>query len=464
MAEGDAAAAPQLREALLHSRQRWRDLVAISCDIAFETDASGHFVFLSPGSIIGWQVNELLGRPSELLLPDAGGGTGFNPFRAATLLRNRRVWLKCPDGRLCWMSISAAPLHDAAGVFTGTRGIGRDLADQDGAEAAAARAVRRSDLIDHILRHMQTELLAPRMMMRALQALVGALGAQGAMVVAGPVGTLREDRGEVVGDLLHEVGGDCPRLRAQAASKLAAGQSGPLILRGDLGEIGMLCAVPTRFSGCPGLLVWRGAGRRHWEPDDLALLASVIGTIRVVLEHAAIQREMARESRMDSLTGLANRRAFMEELTRRLDRLEYAEAPGTLILLDMDQFRTLNERQGHEVGDEALLIVAGLLRVATRPGDVVARLGADLFATWMDSMDDLAAAERADQLCRQVPAALAQLCGGAAPTASVGVTTRWPGSATEAQALLLRADTALRQAKHAGTGQWRVWREATDGA
>ena len=56
--------------------------VAVSADIAFETDAAGCFVFLSPDTIMGWPINALLGRASDLLLPDVGGVAVFNPFRA----------------------------------------------------------------------------------------------------------------------------------------------------------------------------------------------------------------------------------------------------------------------------------------------------------------------------------------------------------------------------------------------
>src|SRR5207253_2564161 len=83
----DSPADP-LRGALLESRQRWRDLVTMAADLAFETDAWGRFTFLAPDPALGWASGTLLGQPAELLLAD--GGAGFNPFRPAAPLKRRR--------------------------------------------------------------------------------------------------------------------------------------------------------------------------------------------------------------------------------------------------------------------------------------------------------------------------------------------------------------------------------------
>ena len=122
------------------------------------------------------------------------------------------------------------------------------------------------------------------------------------------------------------------------------------------------------------------------------------GVIRMVLEHEAIQRELARQARTDPLTGLLNRRAFMEEAGRRIDRLDREVIPGTLIFMDLDRLKPLNDRLGHEAGDAALMLTADLLRRTFRPTDLVARLGGDEFALWMDGSDELTAAERAESL------------------------------------------------------------------
>ena len=79
----DAPALDMIREALQESRQRWRHLVGLAADIAFETDAKGRFVFVIPDTALGWPSGALVGQPSELLVVDDGTHPAFNPFRPA---------------------------------------------------------------------------------------------------------------------------------------------------------------------------------------------------------------------------------------------------------------------------------------------------------------------------------------------------------------------------------------------
>ena len=182
--------------------------------------------------------------------------------------------------------------------------------------------------------------------------------------------------------------------------------------------------------------------------------------MRVVLEHEAVQREMARLARTDPLTGLMNRRAFLEELTRHIDRLDREELPGTLMFMDLDNFKPLNDRLGHEAGDIALCAVASLLRDAFRPTDLVARLGGDEFAIWLNGADHMTAAERAEALRIDGPRKLAEVTGhdGPALTMSIGIATRLAGGAEDIEALMRRADTAMYEVKRGGRGHWLVAR------
>jgi diguanylate cyclase (GGDEF)-like protein len=178
----------------------------------------------------------------------------------------------------------------------------------------------------------------------------------------------------------------------------------------------------------------------------------------MVLEHVAIQMEMQRQARTDPLTGLLNRRAFMEELHRHIERLEREEQPGTLMFCDLDFFKPVNDRLGHEVGDQVLMRTAELLRKAVRPTDLVARLGGDEFAVWMNGADHMTAAERAEHLCTEVPRELREIaCDGApSPSVSIGIATREAGSDEPADNLLRRADQAMYEVKRTGRGHWYV--------
>lgn len=443
----------RLRSALLDSRNRWRDLVALSADIAFETDAWGRFVFISPDPALGWPATTLLGQPAELLLADAGGATGFNPFRSTSPVRRRHAWLKRQDGSAICLAFAAAPLTDGEGRIIGARGIGQDTTEQDGHDTAMAAAVRRGEVLDHILWRMRQEVLAPKMMELALTALTTALGAEGAAVL------------DVLGDgnrpgLLYQTGGALPAVHHTALSALQNDSTEPQVAMAPDGRKLLVCITQTRFAEQTGLALWRVPGSRDWDNEERVLVSSATGIIRVILDHDSIQREMARQARTDPLTGLLNRRAFMDELARRIERLDREGLPGTLMFIDLDHFKKLNDRLGHESGDTALCVTAELLRDAVRPADLVARLGGDEFALWLDGADDLAAAERAEHLRIAGPRALAALTEGIGfqLTLSIGIATRWPCRGEDIEAVLHRADQAMYEVKRNGRGHWRVAR------
>ncbi len=447
----EVSAEAALRDALLESRQRWRDLVSMAGDMAFETDADGHFAFIAPDTVAGWAVSALIGQPAELLLAKVDGASAFNPFRPAGPVRRRRAWLRRPDGSSLCMAFAAAPLFDAQGEIVGARGIGQDMSEQDAHDAMIAASLRRVELLDHILWRMRQEVLAPRMMRAALESLMTALGAEGCAVM------------DMVGDgvqasVLHQLGEGFPPVRATVLTLLET--SGAEAAQGSApdGRLVLVCPSRWRLGEHTGFALWRHSGGRPWDADELMLAGSATGIIRVILEHDEIQREMARQARTDPLTGLINRRAFLEEVTRRIERLEREGMPGTLLFVDLDNFKELNDERGYETGDEALCITARLLRATARPADLVARLGGDEFALWLDGADEFAASERAERLRHDGPKALAHL-GGPADlklTMSIGIATRWPGRGEDLETTIRRADQAMYQVKRTGRGHWRV--------
>ena len=484
-----------LRSALLDSRQRWQDLVSLAADLAFETDAAGRFVFLSPDTVLGWPVASLLGQSAELLLIEPGleGGStaAFNPFRPAAAIRRQRVWLKRADKSVACLSFTAEPLFDEQGRIIGARGVGIDMSDQDAEDAQMAASLRRCEVIDHILWLMRREVLAPRMMQAVLKALENALGAEGAAVLDILAGDAQSPnlggagRGLVLyrsnddaGEL--EVGTTAThmmqihRIQGTAISDPSdpAMQAGSPATSQDFSADGrpvLTCTCQTRFGEHAGLVLWRARGARAWDAEDCQLVASAASIVRVVLEHEAIQREMARQARTDPLTGLLNRRAFLEEMGRHIDRLDREGAAGTLMFIDLDNFKLLNDRFGHEFGDKALCATAARLRDAVRPSDLVARLGGDAFALWLNGADHLTAAERAERLRVDGPRKLreityAPLLEGLpngegidiTTTMSIGIATRRAGGAEAIDSLMRRADLAMYEVKRAGRGHWRV--------
>jgi hypothetical protein len=219
IAAGAPPAAPtdgSLRHALLDSRQRWRDLVRTAADLAYETDAWGRFAFVMPDPALGWAVATLIDQPAELLLAGGIGANGFNPFRVTVPVRRHRAWLKRADGSPVLLAVSAAPLIDAEGRIVGTRGMGVDWSEYDDGAARVATSLRRGEVLDHILWRIGGEVLAPRMMQAALDALVNAIGAEGAAVI--------DIGGEDGLALVHRAGGGADEVLAQATAMLAVAE------------------------------------------------------------------------------------------------------------------------------------------------------------------------------------------------------------------------------------------------
>jgi diguanylate cyclase (GGDEF)-like protein len=197
-----------------------------------------------------------------------------------------------------------------------------------------------------------------------------------------------------------------------------------------------------------GLVLWRTPRSRPWADGDHTLAASVAMLLRV-----AIGTGMGQVG-IDRLTGLPNRRWFLDEADRHIDRLDRDAAIGTLMLVDIDDLRGVNLALGREKGDRVLMRMAGQLRAMVRPSDVVARVGADEFAVWQDGMDHLTAAERADALCTR--RLFHDLSEGHLVTFSVGIATRAPDSGEDIRTLLRRAHMAAREVKGESGGGWRV--------
>ncbi len=449
-ADPTEAVAEQFSQVLLDSRRRWRDFGALGADLAFEVDESGALTFVAPDIVLGWPASGLLGqRAADLFFP--GIDHLPDPFLLNLGMRQRRAWVRGGDGKQVCLALSSSPLLDRAGRCIGARAVALDVTAREHRDMAAAAALRRVNILDHILDGMRQELQAPRIMSAMLATLLRALGGQGAAVLdlSDPpdMETVVHEAGEPITDLLPAL---VPELRSGA-------EFGPQTLTPNGAKV-LACCNSTRFGRLAALAVWRPSHERGWDADDFQLLASITALVRVVLEHETIQRELARQARTDPLTGLLNRRAFMEEAQRRIARLERESMPGTLMFVDLDRLKPLNDRLGHEAGDAALLLTSEVLRRMVRPSDLVARLGGDEFALWLDGFDSLTAAERAEHLRLSFPREAAEFAapGEIGLTMSIGIACRQPGEGEELEDVIQRADLAMYEVKRNGGGHWRV--------
>ena len=157
-------------------------------------------------------------------------------------------------------------------------------------------------------------------------------------------------------------------------------------------------------------------------------------------------------SHVDALTGLSNRRQFDEALNREFARATRRREPLALLMIDIDHFKLLNDRLGHQTGDERLREVASALRShAARTTDLVARYGGEEFVAILPGASASAAFDQAEKMrigVEQLDLASPSPLGRV--TVSIGVAWLAPGAVTDAAALTGQADHALYASKHAG--------------
>ncbi len=178
---------------------------------------------------------------------------------------------------------------------------------------------------------------------------------------------------------------------------------------------------------------------RVWEREQLSALAEVALLVGNELERRDLTRRLAIDARTDALTGLANRRAWEEELPNALSRAQRLSHDLAVVLIDIDHFKAYNDRLGHPAGDSALREIGRRWRGHVRDIDVLARIGGEEFALLLPGCDPDATRTIADRLRTDMPAGL---------TASAGAMV-WSIPLT-AEELVAEADRALYRAKRDG--------------
>jgi diguanylate cyclase (GGDEF)-like protein len=146
------------------------------------------------------------------------------------------------------------------------------------------------------------------------------------------------------------------------------------------------------------LCLWRAGDDEPWDEDSMALLDDIAAQVAVANRQLMREAELERLSATDPLTGLLNRRSFMDKLERHFARPSGRSQEAALFYVDLDNFKLVNDHYGHSEGDEALLALAKLLREQTRSGDLAARLGGDEFGLFFGEMSAAQAQKKGQAL------------------------------------------------------------------
>jgi diguanylate cyclase (GGDEF)-like protein/PAS domain S-box-containing protein len=209
---------------------------------------------------------------------------------------------------------------------------------------------------------------------------------------------------------------------------------------------GTTAAIETRLRRADGSwAVLDAIGTNCLDDPDLE---AVVISIRDIGTRKALEQQLSRQAFSDPLTGLSNRALFR-------DRLQHATARGdaavTVLLIDLDDFKDVNDNLGHSAGDELLVAIATRLRDNVRPGDTLARLGGDEFAVLIQELDGRDAGALAERLLHEIRRPTRIAGRDISCTASIGVAgTGTTGDGTSGEELLRNADLAMYAAKRQG--------------
>ncbi|MFI7648819.1 diguanylate cyclase [Micromonospora sp. NPDC049460] len=263
-----------------------------------------------------------------------------------------------------------------------------------------------------------------------------------------------------------------PRCRTYVAVPFAApGATGAVdaAARADAPPARPWSSEPASPAGALGVLaLYDRLGADEFDDDDLVTLRTFAGHAAVAVDNVRVHEEAQRLSLTDPLTGLWNYRYLRESIRREVERANRFGRMLSVLALDLDRFKDVNDTHGHAAGDAVLAEFARRVRGEIREVDLAFRQGGEEFVVLLPETDARGAAivaERLGAAIREAPIT-ADGHGGAAPvaiavTVSIGIAV-YPGHASTGQEVLDAADDALYAAKAAGRDTWRIADDRAD--
>ena len=431
-----------LVDALSESRRRFKDIVEVSGDFAWETDADGVFVFVSPGKSLGYQPDEMVGSPASRFIAHGAVDGATTPFKAREEMRESDIWLRSRDDRDVCFSTSAVPVIAENRDWKGARGVCRDVTYERRQNAAFAALQRREVSMARIVQAASRESDPVAMLTSALE--------ETRLNLAADYADIRrpDDDGAYAVRIVAGDPSDAPILKT-VFNRMTESRSLVTAADGDHYHICAPVVYRDRVTGT--LLVSRTLTDGAFTEDERRFCEELAAQFALLLAQSDTHLQLKSMARTDEMTGRLNRRAFLADLADRTARAADGGSGGALFYVDLDNFKAVNDVHGHQRGDEALIALSDLLVLKSRPGDLVARLGGDEFAMWLDRTDEDAAKRRAKDL---LDASRGLRIYSGSPDKplgiSVGVAVFDGGSKETIDGLTARADGAMYEIKHGG--------------
>jgi len=406
----------------------YRNLVETSNDLIWSMDAAGRWTYLNPAAaqrIYGLPAEELVGRDFREVTAEPlreRDRAVFQRVLAGEPVFDHRTRHLRRDGSAVDLAFNAVPLRDAGGAVCGATGTARDITREKQTMAALHETVEKlrlavevADLLywewdrDSDALHWGSRPLAPA-------------GAD-----AGHVTRWSDYR-----ELVH------PEDRERYLAAVAAAWKTP-------GE----CASEYRVVGRDGRVTWI-ASRGRTIVDASGRPCRMIGVSQDITERKRQEEHARYLAHHDTLTGLPNRRLLEDRLRQALYTAERRGESVAVMMIDLDNFKQVNDLLGHRAGDAVLAEAARRVGACVRRADTLARHGGDEFVVVVaGSRAAQDARIVAEKILRELQAPFAVEGREFAIGASIGVSV-FPGDAGDGEALLRNADVAMYRAKQSG--------------
>lgn len=390
------------------------------------TDARGRIVEVNDlfCQISGYEAHELIGQTHRLLNSGHHDRDFFRTMWAT--IRSGRIWRgeirnRAKAGNLYWVDTTITPRFDESGELVEYLSIRFDITARKNAEAMLLEENRRRQEAEHLLRDIIDTL-------------------PNGIVAYDPAGTVLLHNQSHIDLYGSGAGGSVGSQHALIERRLG-------IVRGKHG-----CRSRTTRPVIEQL----DNGRWVQIQNRCSPSGTCVSVHTDVTELKDAERLIKEQAERDSLTGLANRRAFLDRLNKACQQSLRAR-PAALLVVDLDDFKAVNDRFGHDGGDALLVEIAERLRGAVRKADVVARLGGDEFALLLYNIEqERDAATVAEKLLAALrePVSVGQQQLGT--SASFGIALL-PRDGRKPQDLIKKADLALYQAKARGRRTYAIY-------
>jgi len=445
-----------LTQALVESRQMFKDLVNCSSDFAWETDNTGCFNYVSPRGILGYTAYELNGKNAADLIID---NEGRNPFDTLDAVQDMEVWVQRSDGSKACIVVSALPILDNDTKWQGARGVCRDITHIREREATLRKSRAREHVLNKIVSNIRDVTTASEMLSATMKATLEGIAADYCCIIQmkkSADGRMHAEVKSQTGSLRDEdqLFGLCQKAIAlwqDPENKTHHNATSEILENQNL-----LIGITHHHGTVNGVMfLIRNDLKKSWSDDEAVLYNGITNHLGIALEQLHAQEELERLARTDELSGLFNRRAFVAEVKKRLATQNRSHEKGAVLYIDLDNFKQVNDTKGHAMGDKLLVALSSHIQDIIRVGDYAGRIGGDEFVIWLENISEEEACAKAAMLQSISPrlnkiAALDKKCPPL--SLSIGIAMSRPEEKAGIDQLLKDADTALYDIKKAGKG------------